>query len=73
MEVTEWMIADAIALMNTHYRCTTTLFIRRMRIPFRKACYLMEALEERGIVGPPMKGGGAREILKAGVGGVPRF
>jgi DNA segregation ATPase FtsK/SpoIIIE-like protein len=72
-DVPENVIEEAILLINNTMRCSTTMFIRRMKLTFSQACRLMDVLEERGVCGPPMKDGGAREILMPGIGGIPRF
>ena len=43
-------------------RASTTMLQRRLRIGYTRAARLMDTLEERGVVGPPV-GAGTREIL----------
>ena len=73
MQVSQRMLREARLLINQMKRCSTTMFMRRMRLSFREAGYLMDAMEELGWISGPVKGGGAREILQPGLGGVPRF
>lgn len=56
------LLADAIDVLRSTKRASTSMLQRRLRIGYNRAARLMEALEERGIVGPE-NGSSPREIL----------
>ncbi len=56
------MIKEAIVAIKQTQRASTAMFQRRLKMSFTLASKLMDALEERGIVGPP-NGDEPREIL----------
>lgn len=57
------MISDAIDVLRTTKRASTSMLQRRLRIGYNRAARIMETLEDRGIVGPD-NGSQPREILK---------
>ena len=57
------MISDAIEVLRTTKRASTSMLQRRLRIGYNRAARIMETLEDRGIVGPD-NGSQPREILK---------
>jgi S-DNA-T family DNA segregation ATPase FtsK/SpoIIIE len=57
------LLDEAIDLVRQEKRASTTLLQRRLRIGYVRAARLMDALEERGIVGPAESAGHAREVL----------
>ena len=56
-------IQAAIEVIRMTNRASTSMLQRRLGFGYNKAARIMDALEERGIVGPS-KGAGPREILK---------
>jgi len=56
------LLPDAIDVLRSTKRASTSMLQRRLRVGYNRAARLMEALEERGIVGPE-NGSSPREIL----------
>ena len=56
------LVAQAVEIIRQTRRASTSSLQRRLRIGYNKAARLMDALEERGVVGPP-QGSDPREIL----------
>jgi len=56
------LLPDAIDVLRSSKRASTSMLQRRLRIGYNRAARLMEELEERGIVGPE-NGSSPREIL----------
>ena len=56
------LLPDAIDVLRSTKRASTSMLQRRLRIGYNRAARLMEVLEERGIVGPE-NGSSPREIL----------
>lgn len=56
------LLAQAIDVLRSTKRASTSMLQRRLRIGYNRAARLMEELEERGIVGPE-NGSSPREIL----------
>jgi S-DNA-T family DNA segregation ATPase FtsK/SpoIIIE len=56
------LLPDAIDVLRSTKRASTSMLQRRLRIGYNRAARLMEELEERGIVGPE-NGSSPREIL----------
>jgi DNA segregation ATPase FtsK/SpoIIIE-like protein len=44
---------------------------RRLRIGYTRAARMVEAMEEKGIVGPPESGTGTRQVLDYGPAAPP--
>lgn len=61
-EDSDELLPDAIDVLRNTKRASTSMLQRRLRIGYNRAARLMEALEERGIVGPE-NGSSPREIL----------
>lgn len=53
---------QAVEMVSTHNRVSTSLLQRRLRIGYNRAARLMELLEEEGIVAPA-ENGKSREVL----------
>ncbi len=58
----EEMLPQAIEVLRSTKRASTSMLQRRLRIGYNRAARLMEILEDRGIVGPE-NGSSPREIL----------
>lgn len=56
------LLSNAIDVLRSTKRASTSMLQRRLRIGYNRAARLMEELEERGIVGPE-NGSSPREIL----------
>ena len=56
------MLPQAIDVLRSTKRASTSMLQRRLRIGYNRAARLMEILEDRGIVGPE-NGSSPREIL----------
>ena len=56
------MLPQALDVLRSSKRASTSMLQRRLRIGYNRAARLMEELEERGIVGPE-NGSSPREIL----------
>jgi S-DNA-T family DNA segregation ATPase FtsK/SpoIIIE len=56
------LLPDAIDVLRSSKRASTSMLQRRLRIGYNRAARLMEELEDRGIVGPE-NGSSPREIL----------
>ncbi|NBB78814.1 MAG: DNA translocase FtsK [Verrucomicrobia bacterium] len=56
------MLPDALDVLRSTKRASTSMLQRRLRIGYNRAARLMEELEERGIVGPE-NGSSPREIM----------
>ena len=61
-EEDEELIQQAIEVIRTTRRASTSSIQRRLRIGYTRAARLIDILEEKGMVGPP-RGAEAREIL----------
>ncbi len=61
-EESDELLPDAIDVLRSTKRASTSMLQRRLRIGYNRAARLMEALEARGIVGPE-NGSSPREIL----------
>ncbi len=60
------LMAEAIDLARRQGRASISMLQRRLRIGYTRAARLIETMEEKGIIGPPEPGSGAREILDYG-------
>jgi S-DNA-T family DNA segregation ATPase FtsK/SpoIIIE len=59
------LLPEAIALVRSLNKASTSLLQRRFRIGYTRAARLMDALEEQGIIGPPTGTSKAREVFGA--------
>jgi len=62
-EDSDTLIDQAIQLVRTTQRASTSLVQRRLRIGYPRAARLMDELEELGVVGPSQGGGRERDVL----------
>jgi S-DNA-T family DNA segregation ATPase FtsK/SpoIIIE len=62
---------EAVDLARRQGRASISMLQRRLRIGYTRAARLIESMEEKGIVGPPEPGSGAREILDYGQAAPP--
>lgn len=66
----EKLLRQATEVIRETRRASTSSLQRRLRIGYNRAARLMDALEERGIIGPP-RGSDPREILVDFDGEIP--
>jgi S-DNA-T family DNA segregation ATPase FtsK/SpoIIIE len=59
------LLPEAIALVRSLNKASTSLLQRRFRIGYTRAARLMDALEDAGIIGPPTGTSKAREVFSA--------
>lgn len=57
------LLTKAIEVVKKHERASVSLLQRRLRIGYSRAAYLIDEMEQQGIVGPAQGGGKAREVL----------
>ncbi|MCS6907722.1 MAG: DNA translocase FtsK 4TM domain-containing protein [Anaerolineales bacterium] len=62
---------EAVDLARRQGRASISMLQRRLRIGYTRAARLIEAMEAKGILGPPMPGTGTREVLDYGEAGPP--
>ncbi|MBN1535992.1 MAG: DNA translocase FtsK 4TM domain-containing protein [Anaerolineales bacterium] len=62
---------ESIDLVRRQGRASISMLQRRLRIGYTRAARLIETMEEKGIVGPPEPGTGAREVLDYGQAAPP--
>jgi S-DNA-T family DNA segregation ATPase FtsK/SpoIIIE len=65
------LLNEAIDLARRQGRASISMLQRRLRIGYTRAARLIETMEEKGIVGAPEPGSGAREILDYGAAAPP--
>lgn len=65
------MFIEAVDLARRQGRASVSMLQRRLRIGYTRAARIIEAMEEKGIVGPPEPGSGVREILDYGQAAPP--
>ena len=65
------LINQAVEVIRQTRRASTSSLQRRLRIGYNRAARLMDALEEKGIIGPP-QGSDPREILIDLDGDIPQ-
>jgi len=59
----EVLIDQAIELLRRTQRASASYFQRQLHISYPRAAWLIDALEERGIIGPAQGGGKNREVF----------
>ncbi len=62
---------EAVDLVRREGRASISMLQRRFRIGYTRAARLVESMEEKGIVGPPEMGTGARQVLDYGPAAPP--
>jgi S-DNA-T family DNA segregation ATPase FtsK/SpoIIIE len=62
-ENSDALVEQAIKIVRTSQRASTSLIQRRLRIGYPRAARLMDELEELGVVGPSQGGGRERDVL----------
>ena len=59
----EVLLAKAIELVKQHRQASASWLQRKMRLGYPKAAYLIDRMEQMGIVGPVQEAGRARDVL----------
>jgi len=59
------LLEEAVQLVREHSRASVSLLQRRLRIGYLRACRLIDAMEEMGVVGPEPGRGRGREVFPA--------
>ncbi|MFQ3568559.1 MAG: DNA translocase FtsK [Aggregatilineales bacterium] len=57
------MYGEAVELVRRLNKASVSLLQRRLRIGYTRAARLIDMMEERGVVGPPVEGSKPREVL----------
>jgi len=65
------LFPEAVDIARRQGRASISMLQRRLRIGYTRAARLIEAMEEKGIVGPPLPGTGTREVLDYGEAAPP--
>ncbi|MFM8320435.1 MAG: DNA translocase FtsK 4TM domain-containing protein [Chloroflexota bacterium] len=65
------LMQEAIEIARRQGRASVSMLQRRLRIGYTRASRIVEAMEEKGIVGPPEAGTGTRQILDYGSAAPP--
>jgi S-DNA-T family DNA segregation ATPase FtsK/SpoIIIE len=60
------LIKDAIDLVRREGRASITMLQRRMRVGYTRAARLIDTMEEKGIIAPPVANSQVREVLDYG-------
>ena len=66
------LLAEAIQIVQQEGKASISMLQRKMRIGYTRAARLVDALEEKGIVGPAQATSQVREVLKTGEEKEPR-
>ncbi len=66
------LLEEAIDLVRRQGRASVSMLQRRLRIGYTRAARLIDAMEERGIIGPPEGGLGIRPVLDYGPAAPPQ-
>ncbi len=62
---------EAVALVRQAGRCSVSMLQRKLRIGYTRAARLVDAMEEKGIVGPPDAATGLRAVMDYGPAAPP--
>jgi S-DNA-T family DNA segregation ATPase FtsK/SpoIIIE len=65
------MTSEAIAIIRKERRASISMLQRKLRIGYTRAARMIEALESRGVIGPPNPQTKVREVLDYGSAGRP--
>jgi S-DNA-T family DNA segregation ATPase FtsK/SpoIIIE len=60
------LMGDAVDLVRREGRASITMLQRRMRVGYTRAARLIDTMEEKGIIGPPVANSQVREVLDYG-------
>ena len=60
------LMDEAVDLVRRQGRASISMLQRRLRIGYTRAARMVEAMEEKGIVGSPETGTGTRQVLDYG-------
>jgi len=65
------LFTEAVDIARRQGRASISMLQRRLRIGYTRAARLIETMEAKGIVGPPLPGTGTREVLDYGEAAPP--
>jgi S-DNA-T family DNA segregation ATPase FtsK/SpoIIIE len=65
------LLDEAIKAVREMKKASISMLQRRLRIGYTRSARLIDALEERGIIGPAESGAKPREVIDYGSGAVP--
>ena len=65
------LMDEAVDLVRRQGRASISMLQRRLRIGYTRAARMVEAMEDKGIVGPPETGTGTRQVLDYGPAAPP--
>ncbi len=60
------MLSEAVELVRREGRASISMLQRRLRVGYTRAARLIDAMEDRGIIGPQVIGSQVREVLDYG-------
>jgi len=66
------LLEEAIDLVRREGRASVSMLQRKLRIGYTRAARIVDTLEQKGIVGPPMSGTQLREVLDYGPAAPPK-
>ena len=66
------LLHEAVDLIRKEGRASVSMLQRRMRIGYTRASRLMDVMEERKIVGPPVANTQVRQVLDYGPAAPPK-
>jgi len=66
------LLSDAIDLVRREGRASITMLQRKMRIGYTRAARLIDVIEDKGIIGPPLSNTQVREVLDYGPTAPPK-
>jgi len=65
------LMEDAIAMVRKEGKASITMLQRKLRIGYTRSARLIDAMEEKKIIGPPLANSQVREVLDYGENGPP--
>jgi S-DNA-T family DNA segregation ATPase FtsK/SpoIIIE len=65
------LLNDAIDLVRREGRASITMLQRKLRVGYTRAARLVDSMEEKGIIAPPVANSQVREVLDYGQAGPP--
>ena len=66
------LLSDAIDLVRREGRASITMLQRKMRIGYTRAARMIDVMEDKGIIGPPLSNTQVREVLDYGPTAPPK-
>src|SRR5512135_2496732 len=66
------LMSEAVDLVRREGRASVSMLQRKLRIGYTRAARLVDAMEERKIIGPPQDATGVRPVLDYGPAAPPK-